>query len=297
MSADKGHPADKEHPANQQREPGMLAGSELAREFWELGRSASCPIYDMHGHMGVWHSIYFPRPDAPAMVRTMDECGVRMLAFAHHMALFAPDLGNRLSVEAVRQFPERLRAYCAVNPNYPELLEADLAALEADPTLIPEVYLGFKFLPDYHGIALTDERYRPAWEYANARELLILTHTWGGSAFDGPAVVREVARRYPRVKLLLGHSCHGEWDAAVALAHDFDNVYLELTALFDDRGILEKFVREAGSERMLFGTDLPWFDPHQAVGALLSADISDDDRHNICHRNAERLLAPFLGIG
>jgi predicted TIM-barrel fold metal-dependent hydrolase len=93
---------------------------------------------------------------------------------------------------------------------------------------------------------------------------------------------------------LLGHSCHADWDAAVQLAGDFRNIYLELTALFEDRGVLERFVREAGSERMLFGTDPPWFDPHQAIGALLSADISDVDRHNICHRNAEKLLAPFL---
>jgi predicted TIM-barrel fold metal-dependent hydrolase len=64
--------------------------------------------------------------------------------------------------------------------------------------------------------------------------------------------------------------------------------------VFDDRGVIEKFVSEAGSDRMLFGTDLPWFDPHHAVGVLLSAKISDDDRHNICHRNAENLLKPFL---
>ncbi|NLF03043.1 MAG: amidohydrolase family protein [Anaerolineales bacterium] len=268
----------------------MIGDSELTREFWEQGRAASCPIFDMHGHMGVWHSIYFPRPDADDMVRTMDECGVRLLVFSHHMALFAPDLANAPAVAAVRRFPDRLRAYCSINPNYPERIEADLSAFGE----YTDVYVGFKFLPDYHGIPLSDARYRPAWEYADARELLILTHTWGGSTLDGPAVLRQMAERYPRVRLLLGHSCHGEWDAAVRLARDFPNIYLELTAIFDDRGILEKFAHEAGSERMLFGTDLPWFDPHQAVGALLSAHISDDDRHNICHRNAEQLLAPFL---
>jgi predicted TIM-barrel fold metal-dependent hydrolase len=119
-------------------------------------------------------------------------------------------------------------------------------------------------------------------------------HTWGGSAYDGPRVVRELAERYHNLTFLLGHSCHGEWDAAVALARDFPNIYLELTAIFDDRGVLEKFSAEAGSDRMLFGTDLPWFDPHQAVGALLSAHLSDEDIHNICHRNAEKLLAPLL---
>ena len=134
-------------------------------------------------------------------------------------------------------------------------------------------------------------RYRPAWNMPTQRGLLVLMHTWGGSPYDGAAQVRQLAERYPHVKLLLGHSCHGEWDAAVALARDFPNVYLELTAVFDDRGALEKFAAEAGSKRMLFGTDLPWFDPHQAIGALLSAHITDEQIHNICHRNAEKLLA------
>jgi predicted TIM-barrel fold metal-dependent hydrolase len=41
---------------------------------------------------------------------------------------------------------------------------------------------------------------------------------------------------------------------------------------------------------MLFGTDLPWFDPHYTTGCILFARISDDDRHNIFHRNPERIL-------
>ncbi len=268
----------------------MIGPGELAREFWEQGKSAGCPIYDMHGHMGAWHSIYFPRAEAPDMVSTMDECGVRMLVFSHHMALASPDLGNRLAVEAVRRYPERLRAYCAVNPHYPELLEKDLATFDAHR----DVYVGFKFHASWHRTALTDARYRPAWEYADRRGLLVLMHTWEQDPFCGPQPVRQVAERYTHARLLLGHSFHADWDAAVAMARDYPNVYLELTALFDDRGPFEKFVAEVGSERLLFGTDLPWFDPHQAIGTLLSADITDEDRHNICHRNAEKLLAPFV---
>ena len=36
---------------------------------------------------------------------------------------------------------------------------------------------------------------------------------------------------------------------------------------------------------------MPWYSPHYAAGAVLFARIGDDDRHNILHRNAERLLA------
>lgn len=268
----------------------MIGHSPLAVEFWEQGKSSSCPIYDMHGHMGTWNAIYFPRGEVEQMIGTMDECGVRLLVFSHHHALMAPEVGNRASIEAVRRYPGRLRAYCVINPNYPAQVEADIAAFEQHS----EEYVGFKFLADYHRVPISDDGYRQALEYAERRRLLVLMHTWGGSVYDGSSQVRRLAERYPHVSFLLGHSCHGDWDAVVALANEFPNLYLELTAIFDDRGILEKFAAEVGSQRMLFGTDLPWFDPHQAVGALLSAHLSDDDIHNICHRNAEKLLAPFL---
>ena len=268
----------------------MIGDSKLAPDFWTSGFSETCPIYDMHGHMGHYGPIYFPRSQPEQMLHTMDQCGVKLLVFSHHMALMSPNLGNQASLKAVYRWPDRFRAYCVINPNYPEIIEADLAAFPEHAS----AYVGLKFLSDYHRIAVTDPRYRPAWEFANRHRLLLLMHTWGGSPYDGPAVIRQAAERYPDVRLLLGHSCHGDWDAAVALARDFPNIYLELTAVFDDRGVIEKFATEAGSERMLFGTDLPWFDPHHAVGVLLSAKINDDDRHNICHRNAEKLLAPFL---
>jgi predicted TIM-barrel fold metal-dependent hydrolase len=81
----------------------------------------------------------------------------------------------------------------------------------------------------------------------------------------------------------------------VALVNDFPNLYFELCAVLDERGILEKFVKEAGSQRIVFGTDLPWFNHHYYVGSVLGADITDDDRHNILHRNAENLLERFVG--
>ena len=51
------------------------ADSELAAEFWETGRCAACPVIDVHGHMGVWRSIWFPRAEADGMVRSMDSAG------------------------------------------------------------------------------------------------------------------------------------------------------------------------------------------------------------------------------
>jgi len=55
-------------------------------------------------------------------------------------------------------------------------------------------------------------------------------------------------------------------------------------------GIIEYFVERANSNKILYGTDMPWYSPHFAVGTVLFARISEVDRHNICHRNAERIL-------
>ena len=264
--------------------------SQLAAKFWAHGRSDDCPVIDMHGHMGPSGGIHFPRASAEAMIRTMDGCGVRMLVFSHHASLNCPDLGNAPSIEAVRRHPTRLRAYLVVNGHWPDLIARDLAAFDAHR----DVFVGLKFLAGYWGIPWDAAVNEPAWQFADERKLLVLGHTWGGSGCDGAAQVRKIAAKYRNLTLLCGHSLHGDWPAAIEIAREFPNVYLELTAVLDDRGPLEQFLAAGLGKRLLFGTDLPWFDPHQGIGTILSTDMSDDDRHDILHRNAERLLKPFI---
>ena len=268
----------------------MNEKSKLAKEFFEKGKSNDCPVYDLHGHMGPLYGICIHYPQPEEMVEMMGRAGVKMLVFCHHATLFSVDRGNKPGIEAVRKFPDKLRAYCRVNPNYPEMLKEDLKNFDE----YKDVYVGFKFLADYHGVPVSDSRYEPAWQFADERKLLVLLHTWGKSPFDGAEVVRKVAPKYKNAKILLGHSCFGDWDAAIRLVKDFPNVYLELTSILAYRGILEKLVEGAGSQRIIYGTDFPWFSHHYCIGSVLSAEINDEDRHNILHRNAEKLLAPFL---
>lgn len=261
-------------------------GSALAEEFWRKGKSDSCPIYDMHAHMGGHYAIHFPLSTWQEMLHNMDAAGVRWAIFSHHWALFTPQLGNACAVKAVRACPGRFRAYLAVNPQYPQVIRRDLAKFDG----LRDVFVGLKFLADYHHTALGDEAYTPALEFAQERKLPVLLHTWGGSPNNGAAEVRKLAAKYPAAIFLLGHSLNNRWDEATAIAREFPNTYLELTSVLGVRGAVEKLVEGAGSDRLLFGTDLPWFDEHQGIGSLLSADITDQDIHNICHRNARRIL-------
>jgi uncharacterized protein len=261
--------------------------SALAREFWARGRSESCPVHDMHGHMGQWYGIWFPRGEPEKMVKSMDEAGVKLLLLAPHAALFCPEIGNRIAIESVRRFPNHFRAYLSVNPNYPEALKQDLSEFDRHQ----DVFVGFKFLAGYHRVPITEKPFRPALEFASARRLPVLMHTWTGDACNDAAAVRKVVAKYPRVQFLLGHSLNPSWEEAARIANEFPNAYLELTSVLGFRGVLELFVERGCAKRLLFGTDLPWFSEYQGIGSVLSADISEDDRHDILHRNAERLLA------
>ncbi|HOS44605.1 MAG TPA: amidohydrolase family protein, partial [Armatimonadota bacterium] len=153
-------------------------------------------------------------------------------------------------------------------------------------------------------------------EYADAHGTLVLVHTWGGSGFDSPAMLGEVAGRYPRATFLMGHAGYGDWETALAVAREHPNVYLELTAVYvahdfgnqpggsgtplpflsclHVNGVIERMVEGVSSRKIVFGTDLPWYSPHYAAGAVLFAHIDDEARHDILHRNAERLLARYL---
>ena len=259
--------------------------SLLAEDFQRTGRSDSCPVIDIHGHLGPYQGIYFPSADTATMVASMKRAGVVSAVCSSHESLYDTQPGNERMARAVREFPDELKGYWTVNPNDPDLMEHQLAELEGR-----NEFVGIKLHPTMHNYPLTGEAYTPVYEYALKNHIPVLSHTWGNNNLCGAGTVRAVCEQYPDLIFLMGHSCYGEWENAIQLAVDFKNVYLELTAAYVVNGIIEQMVEHAGSHKVLYGTDMPWFDPHFAIGCILHAHITDDDRHNILHRNASKLL-------
>ena len=53
----------------------------------------------------------------------------------------------------------------------------------------------------------------------------------------------------------------------------------------------EQVCQYFGSERMLYATNFPSNSPGCSMNCLLTAQLSDNERENIAHRNMERLLS------
>ncbi|MHB1457734.1 MAG: amidohydrolase family protein [Armatimonadota bacterium] len=260
--------------------------NRLTEALMRDGKADDCPIIDMHGHWGPFAAIHMPAIQTETASKLLERSGIRLLVFCHHSALLCPDIGNHANIDAVRDCPDRFRAYCGLNPNYPEVIRNDVDTYSQ----YPDVYVGFKMLSDYHKIAIDDDAYKPAWEYADSHRLPVLLHTWNGSVFCTAELIAWAAETYPSAKILMGHSLHEDWESAGRLARDYPNVYAELTAVLDSRGGVECLMEMAGSRKVVFGTDFPWFSYPYCIGALIGSGANEDELRDILYRNAQILL-------
>ncbi len=261
----------------------------LAGEFWRNGK-LPFTVYDVHGHMGFHRAIYMSHSSPEMMVRHLRRAGAKLI-FTHHYALNDWSFRNSQCVDIARRFPNDLRVYMAVNPHCQSNIEEDLALYDS---WLPYV-CGLKFLADYHHLPVTDPLYEKAVAFADARRLPILFHTWGGSPNNGAAPLLELTKRHPNAIYLFGHSIYGDWAGVEKLRNESPaTCYFELTSIPGQAGYIEKLVDIVGADRILYGTDLPWFDEFQGIGGVLCADISDDAKKAILHDNAIRIFGDLL---
>jgi predicted TIM-barrel fold metal-dependent hydrolase len=246
-------------------------------------------IIDCHGHLGRYASQYIPHGGtAESMVTMMDALGFRTLCISGLLAL-APDAGegNRLTLEAAAAHPGRFAVYLVYNPTYP----AEDQRKEMERPLERRDAIGVKLHTTLHQTGAGDPKFEPAYELARRAGKMVLCHTWGVADIQG---IERMARKYPEVPILMGHSGGYETAAmleAVRVAQENANAYLDLTlsGMFD--GVVEHFARNAGAEKVLFGSDMPFIDPRANLGRVVFARIPDADKRMILGLNMKRLLA------
>ena len=247
-------------------------------------------LVDAHAHLGPWYNFHIPGDFwAEGLTAAMDTCGIDLAIIAPHVGI-GPDPveGNRLAADAVEQHPNRLAAYCTVNPNY---AESEMLG-ELDNWVTSGVCRGIKIHPTTHDYAADGPDYRPVWGFAHENGLPVLVHTWGGDALCGPLMFDGIGREFSGARIILGHSgasVSGIRESITA-AQNRPNLFLDLTKSFMHQGLLEEMVSAVGADRVLFGTDLPFVDCRGQVGYVASARVTDDEKRKIFGLNAVDLF-------
>jgi predicted TIM-barrel fold metal-dependent hydrolase len=227
--------------------------------------------------------------DAERIVRLMDEVGYDrcfLLTLAGLYGFNDHRKANDEIADAVRRFPDRLIGFATTYPHQ----DPDAAAVELERSLAMGLR-GLKFHPWLQSFPANSAYLYPCLEICAKHAIPVLFHT-GTPPYSQPFQVMEQAKRFPRAPFIIGHFGKLMFLDAVRSAELCPNVYLETSGaqVADITFALEHIP----AKRILFGTDLPWFNHHYYIGSVLGADIGDEDRHNILHRNAEKLLQPFV---
>ena len=194
---------------------------------------------------------------------------------------------NDDTLAALRRHPECARGLCYLNPLLPrEFLRAEMARCLDCPRIA-----GVKL---WIAVPCRDRRLDPILEELERRGKILLHHIFDKTVNQCPGESRpgdiaELARRWPRVRMVMAH-LGGIRKRGVEAVADLPNVSVDTSGSQPEDGLVEYAVRRLGAGRVLYGTDLPYRDPAAQIARVTDADISRADQERILGENARELL-------
>jgi predicted TIM-barrel fold metal-dependent hydrolase len=108
------------------------------------------------------------------------------------------------------------------------------------------------------------------------------------------AAVRELAESYPRIQFIIAHmgNYNYNWNEnveAVGLARQYPNIYLE-TSCCAYRQVFEMTLKEAGSGKLIFGSDGPEFDSRLVLYRIKLLKLPPAEEEQVLGGTIQRLL-------
>ena len=201
---------------------------------------------------------------------------------------------------------ERDRAFLSgitpIDPGFPDESCAKMEKLLRKGPCIGIKYVGGKSTPTTCEHPNSD----PIIRFAASLNATIYIHTWlnvggspnlpGGGNVSGentPMQVAKLARRFPDVRMICGHS-GGDWELGVRAIKSCPNVLFEFSGSDPHSGMVEYAVRELGVDRLVWGGHGPSRSYATELGKILDADISRADRMKILGGNYRKYAAPIF---
>ncbi len=165
---------------------------------------------------------------------------------------------------------------------------------------------GVKLHPNRQGVAAADRRLHPVWDVCSSLGIPAVVHS--GPASGGwqpalPSAFRPLLQAYPSLTVVLAHLGGAAWREAAEVARCYPR------ALFDCSEIIcwlgapaaptpSEFVallRQVGMDRVLLGSDYPWYAPAEALARLGSLPgLLPDEFEQVAGANAARVFGAGL---
>ncbi len=250
-------------------------------------------VIDSHLHMGFLSSLNIPDASDDNIISLLKKSGVKKAIVSHHADLSTPYYGKELLFQSLERFPDFLYGLLVFNPNF-----KDSSLDFIWKNYKREKIVGVKIHPSWHACYPADPGYKKFWDFVCENGIPVLTHSWNPNVanksqkFSDPFFFEDILNNWQGTKLTLAHAGgRGEYlYKVIDLMEKYPDLYVDFAGDIFEPGLIETYVDRVGSERMFFGTDMPWIDARYYLINIISADIKDQDKENILGINASRFF-------
>jgi len=200
---------------------------------------------------------------------------------------------------------------CRINQTNPELLPF----IHMDPHIFTpeeatahlqdlyEVYdvKGVKVHPTSQQFYMHDEQMMPVWKTCTEYGLPVITHSGpskGAEQHGEPEQFKKVLTTFPSLRIILAHMGGGAWRKIYQLS-DHENAYFDISEIIEWTGSqhgptdveLAKLIQKLGPEKVLMGSDFPWYNIDHTVKRVMELPyLIKDEKERILGENAEIFL-------
>jgi len=218
------------------------------------------------------------------LLRQMDEAEIELAVACpvdRYLAVFNAE-GNNLILDAVRQHPDRLVGMASANPWYgPPAVDEVRRALEAG-------LHGLTLHSVYQGFRLSDHLVDPLLAVAAEQAAPVYVHT-GTAGIAEPFHVVELARRFPTVHFIIGHSGSSDYGEDAVRAMEFaGNLWLETSRNGPANLNFQKL--HGLTSRIVFGSGAPEYVPAAEIETVCGIFSTPQEQELIFWENAHALF-------
>lgn len=218
------------------------------------------------------------------MLRSMDAAGIDRTLLIPFPVVDDYRREHDLIAAAMRGHPDRFAGAACLNPFVPETEFRD----EVRRCSETHGFCALKFQPQYQGLNPLSSRSGFLFESALENGLVLVCHTGAGAPYALPSLFIHPARRFPDLRIVLGHAGGGLYALeAIVAATVCSNVFIELSTL-TPHGVLE-VLAHVGPERLMAGSDLPE-SLETEIGKILTLPIPDLAKRAILWETPSRLF-------
>ena len=150
---------------------------------------------------------------------------------------------------------------------------------------------GIKLHPDFQNFNIDSEKAMLLYNECIRYDLPVLFHM-GDDRYDrsSPKRLMKVIEKLPSLRIHAAHfGGYNDWDNAYKYLPVHENLYFDtsssLFAISKERAF--QFFEKHGTDKFLFGSDFPMWNPKTELERVTSLGLSKDDLHKILCRNFE----------